>query len=184
MALGNSPRSFGGISRTLHWGMALAILGMLALGMTLTRMQPSLANLWLYGLHKSVGVVLLIAWGLRLVWHRVSPVPAPIAAGVAAWQLRAARAVHIALYLLMGGLPVTGLIGSAATGIDTVIFNRWTLPPLVAPSETLEHLFLGLHHWLAWTLVACLVLHVAGALDRHIRKQDATLWRMLTGRHA
>ena len=39
--------------------LALALLFLLALGTRLAGMQPGLANLWLYGLHKSIGLCLL-----------------------------------------------------------------------------------------------------------------------------
>ncbi len=77
MAWRNTPDSFGLITRIIHWTMALAIIGMLALGTRLSDMQPGLANLWLYSLHKSIGLILFALVLIRIVWHRISPPPAP-----------------------------------------------------------------------------------------------------------
>ncbi|MBC7476835.1 MAG: cytochrome b/b6 domain-containing protein [Pseudorhodobacter sp.] len=74
----NSPTQFGLVSRLIHWAMAALILGMLLLGTRLGEMQPGLANLWLYGLHKTGGFVALSLVVLRVVWHRISPPPAPL----------------------------------------------------------------------------------------------------------
>ena len=63
----------------------------------------------------------------RLIWHLYTPPPAPLGGG---WQATAAKAVHWTIYALMLAIPLSGWIGSSATGIDTVIFNRLTLPAI------------------------------------------------------
>ncbi|MBC7480123.1 MAG: cytochrome b/b6 domain-containing protein, partial [Pseudorhodobacter sp.] len=79
----NSPTRFGLVSRLIHWAMAALILGMLLLGTRLGAMQPGLANLWLYGLHKTGGFVALSLVVLRVIWHRISPpCPAGFACGL------------------------------------------------------------------------------------------------------
>ena len=83
--------------------------------------------------------------------------------------------------LLMAAVPLTGWIGSSATGIDTVFFGRWIVPPIAPVSERLDDIFMGLHWTLTKLLVLCVILHIAGALDRHFRKGDATLRRMWRG---
>ena len=98
--------SFGWVSRTIHWAMAEGIVAMLALGLYIEEMEPSLDTLWLYGLHKSVGLTLLALVVLRMLWHRISPPPAPLG-GVAPWQMALARGAHLALYALMLAVPVT-----------------------------------------------------------------------------
>ena len=84
MAWRNSPTRFGLVTRLLHWGMALALLAMLAFGTRIAGMEPGLANLWMYGLHKSIGLLLLALVVLRLIWHRISPPPRPAGR---AWRL-------------------------------------------------------------------------------------------------
>lgn len=178
MALRNSPERFGAITRALHWLMAAGILGTSVLGIVILRLTPSLSNIWLYGLHKTIGIVLLTAVLLRILWHWTSPTPDPMQSHGAA-RARLARWAHRAMYLLMLIVPLIGWAGSAATGIDVVIFGRWTLPPLVPPSVAAAKGLMALHHWLAITLLALVGLHVAGALSR----RDGTLRRMIRGSH-
>ena len=92
-ALRNDPAHFGLISRVIHWTMAALILAMLVLGTILSQMQPGLANLWLYGLHKTGGFIALALVISRLIWHRISPPPAPIGPPND-WTNRAARLVE------------------------------------------------------------------------------------------
>ncbi len=86
----NGPDRFGWVTRTIHWAMAAGIVAMLGLGLYVARMEVGLGNLWLFALHKSVGLTLLVLVLVRVVWHRISPPPAPLG-GVARWQMRLAR---------------------------------------------------------------------------------------------
>ena len=179
MALRNGPDEFGLVTRLLHWTMMLLIFGQLALGLRLERMEPGLANLWLYGLHKTVGFTLLALILIRITWHLASPPPAPLGPHNALFW--AARAAHWTIYALLVGIPFTGWAGSSATGIDVVIADRWTVPPLVEASEAGEAFWFGLHGILTKLLMALLALHILGALKRQV-EGDGTLTRMLKGR--
>ncbi len=181
MTARNSLNGFGWVSRLLHWGMALLLLGMLGFGTYIERMEPSLANLWLYGLHKSIGISLLMLALLRLAWHRISPPPASLSAGIPGWQMRASRAVHALLYALMLAVPLTGWIASSATGIDTVFFGGPILPAIAPVSEGWETAFFIAHGILTKLLLLCIAIHVAGALQRRFLHRDRTLSRMITG---
>ncbi|MBI1418999.1 MAG: cytochrome b [Limimaricola sp.] len=174
----NGPDRFGLITRMLHWAMGLGIIGMLGFGTVLSRMQPSLGNIWLYGLHKSVGLCLLALVLARLAWHRISPPPASLTEGIAPWQVAAGRWAHRLLYALMLAVPLAGWIGSAATGIDVQVFGL-TLPNPFPVSEAWDKGGFLAHAVLTKLLMAVVALHVAGALHRALWHRDGTLRRML-----
>jgi cytochrome b561 len=179
MRLRNGPDSFGLVTRVLHWGTMLLVISQLALGNRLESMQPGLANLWLYGLHKTIGFAVLALILTRIAWHFASPPPPPLGPrDLAFW---AARAVHWAFYVLLIAIPLTGWAGSSATGIDVMIADRWTVPPLVAASEAGEAFWFGLHDILTKALFGLIVLHMLGAFKREM-DGDGTLTRMLKGR--
>ncbi len=180
MAWRNSPDSFGLVTRIIHWTMALAIIGMLALGTRLSDLQPGLANLWLYSLHKSIGLIILALVLIRIVWHRISPPPGPQGAPDA-WSQRAARAAHLLLYVLLLVIPLSGWIASSASGLDVMLFDRWVVPPIAPVSEAWENAGWAVHRIATKLLMAVLLLHVAGALKREM-EGDGTLTRMLRGR--
>lgn len=176
--LKNGAEHFGLISRLLHWGIAGLVVVMLSLGLRLQDMEPGLANLWLYGLHKSLGILTLSLMAARILWHLFSPPPRPIGGG---WQSIAARATHLAIYALLLAIPLSGWIGSAATGLDVVIFDRWTLPPIAPVSTLWENRAFALHDVLTKLLIALLFLHMGAALKREM-DGDGTLRRIITGR--
>jgi cytochrome b561 len=179
MMLRNGPAEFGLVTRVIHWVTMLLVIGMLALGLRLESLEPGLANLWLYGLHKTVGFAVLALVLLRIVWHVASPPPRPL--GPPGPLLTLARGVHWAFYLLLIAIPLSGWAGSSATGIDVMIANRWTVPPLVEASEEVEALWFGVHGVLTKLLIGLIILHMLGALKREMAG-DGTLTRMLRGR--
>lgn len=180
MALRNGPAEFGLITRILHWAMAVLVIGQLALGLRVGNLEPGLANLWLYGLHKTTGFAVLALILIRIAWHLASPPPPPL--GPRSAMFRLARAVHWALYALLVGIPLTGWAGSSATGLDVMIAERWTVPPLTEASEAGEAFWFDLHTLLTRLLIALVALHVLGALKR-AWEGDGTLTRMIRGRN-
>lgn len=174
----NSATRFGLASRLLHWTMAALIVALLILGTMLVRIQPNLSTLWLYGLHKTLGLIALALALIRLIWHRFTP-PPPIGPNTA-WQNRAARATHRALYLLMLAIPLSGWIASSASGLDVVIFGQITLPAIAPTSEAVENAGFAIHGILTKLLMALLLAHIAGATLRGL-KHDGTLRRITKG---
>lgn len=173
----NGPTGYGLVSRALHWGMALLILALLALGLRLTALQPDLSTLWLYGLHKTLGLTVLALVLLRILWHRISPPPSPLAVG---WQVIAARAGHLALYALMLVIPLSGWVASSATGIDTLFADRWVVPAIAPVSAPLETTAFAIHGIATKLLMALVVVHVLAAFQHEMAGQG-TLTRMLRG---
>lgn len=171
---------FGRVTRALHWLMAAGILGTMALGAYVARMEVGLSNLWLFGLHKTIGISLLALVILRLIWRRLNPPPGPLP-GPAPWEMALARGTHWLLYALMLAVPLSGWAYASATGLDVLIFNRVTLPGIAPVSEAWEDGLRALHHLLTWTLFALVALHVAGALKRSLIARDGTLSRMISG---
>lgn len=175
----NGPDRFGWVSRVLHWVMAALILWQLGLGLYMAQVAQGMAAVPLYGLHKSLGLVALALALLRLGWHRLSPPPPP-QGDPAALPQRLARAVYHLLYLLMLALPLAGWIGASASGITTIAFNRWTVPPIAPVSAGIEDAAWLAHAGLAAVLAGLLALHVAGAVLRSL-KGERGLSRMLGG---
>lgn len=177
--LRNGPAEYGLVTRVIHWGMMLLIIGQLALGLRIGDLEPGLANLWLYGLHKTIGFAILALILVRIAWHLISPPPPPLGPRTAAFW--AARAAHWAIYALVIVIPLTGWAGSSATGIDVMIADRWTVPPLVDPSEDGEAFWFRLHDIFTKLLMALITLHMLGAFKREM-DGDGTLTRMIRGR--
>lgn len=178
MGLRNGPESFGLVSRLFHWLMAILVLSLIALGLRLSSMEPGLSNLWLYGLHKTLGLTALGLVLLRILWHLISPPPGPMATG---WERLFIKAWHWTLYALMIATPIAGWAGSSASGIDTLYAETFVVPPLVEADETSEFVWFILHEIFAKTLLGMVLVHMLAALRRGMAG-DGTLTRMLRGK--
>jgi cytochrome b561 len=178
--IANSAERYGLFTRLLHWSMAALIIAALALGAYVARMEPAISNLWLYGAHKTLGASILALAVLRLGWHRLSP-PPPIVPSRAPRADALARLTHRAFYVLLIAVPLAGWVASSATGIDTVIFGRWTLPSIAPASPALEDAVFAIHRWAARLLALLVLLHLAGAILRQTKGEPA-LRRIVKGR--
>ncbi len=142
----------------------------------------------LYQTHKSWGFVIFALALVRIAWRLTHPAP-PLPADMCRLEAVLARGAHLALYLLMLMMPLSGwLMASASTlqeqfGLRNMVFGLFALPDPVQPgSEPLEALFRSIHVWSALAMAVILAAHVAAALRHHFIRRDAVLRRMLLGR--
>lgn len=163
---------------SLHWLVALGIIGTFALGFYMADLPLSPQKLKLYSWHKWAGVTLFMLAVLRLGWRITHPAP-PLPGGTPAWQVLVAHVTHWALYFLMLAIPVSGWLMSSAQGFPVVWFGIVPLPDLVGRDKALGELFLQMHVIMNYTLLALVVLHAAAALKHHFIDRDDILRRML-----
>jgi len=177
MRLKNNVNQFGLITIVLHWLMAFLIIGMLTLGLYMVTLPTSLEKLKLYGLHKECGFVVLALVIIRLIWRIVNITPIM---SLPWFEKIAARLVHWAFYGFMLAMPVTGWLVTSAAGLPVSFFGLFTVPSLVAPSDEFRHFFAMVHQWVAYALIATIVLHTFAALKHHFIDKDDILRRMLS----
>ena len=161
----------------LHWLVALLIFVAFPLGLYMADLPLSPEKLKLISYHKWIGVTVFMLAGLRVVW-RLTHTPPPLPASVAGWQRRASAVAHGLLYLLILVIPISGWLMSSAKGIQTVWFGVLPLPDLIGKDKALGHLLEEVHETLNYTLLALVVLHVAGALQHHFIERQPFLQRM------
>lgn len=167
--------------RLLHWTMAGLVLTLLILGFAMTLASFDLATSFtLYQWHKWIGLLVLVLWLPRLATRAATRAPAQ----GEGWEGRVARAVHAGLYLLMLAMPATGWLATSASPLHLPLMvplpfaGLVALPDLVAPDERTYALFSSAHEVLAFSLLALLALHVAGAAKHALIDRDGTLRRM------
>lgn len=182
MRLKNTADRWGPVSQALHWLVVLLVLVLAIVGLSLDSLPKTPKSFWVFTLHKSVGVSVLVLVLLRLGWRLYAGAPRPVA-GTPGWQARVASATHTLLYALLLAMPLSGWLYDSASGLRPF---RWfglvALPKLAGPDEALAASAREAHEWLFWLLVALVALHVAAALHHHLFRNDATLSRMLPTR--
>lgn len=177
MSLRSSESRWGGIAKSLHWLMALGIIGNGVLGLIMDEMPRGMDKLNTYAIHKSIGLTVLALLILRVSWRlfdrrpRDEPMPR--------WQRMAAHTTHGVLYLFMLAIPLSGWIYNSAHGNPLQWFKWFNVPALLEKNEAISDFAEDAHEFLFWSLLVVLVAHVGGALVHHWFERDNTLLRML-----
>jgi cytochrome b561 len=168
------------IAILLHWLIAALMLVNIPLGLFSADNEGPLAE-QVTNIHKLVGIAILALTHVRIGW-RLRHRPPPLSATMAPVLRLVARATHIAFYLLLLVLPLSGWWMTSAFprrhpfGISGV-FDVPFLPVEVSmASAGAAH---ELHEVSGWVLIALIVLHVAAALKHHFWDRDDILTRML-----
>lgn len=175
----NTTTSWGWISIVLHWLSALVIVGLFALGLWMVdltyyddwyRTAPDI--------HRSVGILLMLATVMRLVWIQLNPRPAVLQTHKT-WERRAAHITHIAMYGLLFAIMISGYLISTADGRSIHVFDWFEIPASLHGLKNQEDIAGEIHFILAVTLIILAVIHAAGALKHHFIDRDNTLKRII-----
>ncbi|RUO31112.1 cytochrome b [Aliidiomarina soli] len=162
--------------RIFHWGMAALVLSMIFAGLAMVQSlqtwQPTVL-----ALHKAFGVVALVAVLLRLINRLRSRVP-ELPSDLPSWQVFAAKASHVLLYAALFAMPISGYLMQSAAGRAVDVFGIFTLPPLMSADLVWYGVFREMHSWVAYALIALLVVHIAAALQHGLLRQDGVLKSM------
>ena len=169
-------------AKGLHWAMAILLFGLLALGFYMKDLPLSPEKLQLYSWHKWAGVTAFLLVLVRLAW-RVAHRPPALPASMPKLMQLAAHAGHLALYLLMLAIPLSGWLMSSAKGFQTVWFGILPIPDLLEKNKELGAQLAEVHEALAILFILTLLAHIAAALKHHFIDKDDILTRMLP-RHA
>lgn len=181
-----SNTRYDGMAISLHWVLAVAIIGTFCVGVYMAGLPFSPLRVRLINYHKWAGVSILALSAVRLGWrwlHRPPPLSPRMLTGMPPWQQRAHFATHRAMYVLFFVVPLLGWAYSSAVGLQVVWFGVWPLPNLWPHDEAFgNHVLKPMHIAAAFTLGALVVLHVAAALKHQFIDRDGLLLRMWPGR--
>jgi cytochrome b561 len=174
-------RRYSGLQKALHWTMAALIVTQVTIGIAMTNIGEGPLTNNLYELHKSIGITVLALALVRIAVR--STRGAPPLEPMPEWQRRAAHVSHYVLYVLFVLVPLVGWI--ATSYCCKPVNFLWTVPMSLpvpdAPTMEAAGPIFRVHVALAFTLLAVVAIHVAGALQHHFVRRDRTLLRMLPG---
>ena len=146
---------------TLHWVMAACFFAIYWLGILMARLPHEIVFRGsLYNVHKSMGVLILGLLFVRIftllqVFSKKYLKRKPMLT----MQWIAIAALHAFLYCFMLVVPISG-IWLSNTGGHHIPFFLIKLPNWFEENRAIAHIAESLHFWLAYTLLALVVLHV------------------------
>jgi cytochrome b561 len=166
------------VAQWLHWIIAALIVTQFALAWTADDLPLGLHKLALLARHKSFGMTVFMLAILRLLWRWANP-PPPLPAAMTPMMRLLARITHIAFYVLLFAMPLTGWMMSSAKNYSVSWFGLFTWPNLIAKNEAAFDILKTTHDYLSYVLLGIAVLHILAALKHHFWNKDDVLLRML-----
>ncbi|WP_439500328.1 cytochrome b [Bosea sp. (in: a-proteobacteria)] len=156
-------RPFPMLAKLLHWTTALLVFCLFSAGVLMKQIGDGPMADALYTLHKSAGALL---FGLVLVRmsHRV------LTKLTGRWHRDAGNhAVHGVLYAALILVPLLGWAGVSDFGARGLYFGL-SLPAIWPEGAGYSELLFKSHAWLAFALIALVVLHIGIALGDYIQR--------------
>ncbi len=172
------------VAMILHWLMAFAIIGMIAVGLIMEDIKPVSLRIDVYQIHKSLGLTILFLSVFRLAW-RLAHTPPALPATTKPYERVASRISHAVLYVLMIGMPLSGwlMISTSKKIYPTEYFWMFEVPLLPffqgENKKAAHSFFYESHELLAYGAIALITVHVLAALKHHFVNKDDVLARMM-----
>lgn len=166
----------------LHWVMAIAFALMLVSGLAFDNIPMSQSLKFnMYQWHKSLGVLLLMTFFLRLgwrLWHKPPTYPLVMKK----LDKIAAKLGHWGLYALMIVMPLSGwaMVSSSNYGLPTFVFGwfEWPHIPSIQGNQMINGLAKESHEILAWVFMAMIGIHIGAVIKHYMLDKINLLPRM------
>jgi cytochrome b561 len=181
MSWKNTTSRYGSLSIGIHWLMLLLFIAVYA-SINLRELFPKGSDprealkTW----HFMLGILTFTFVWLRLAARFSGPTPL-IQPPIPRLQEISAKLLHLALYALMIGMPLTGWLLLSASGKPIPFFGL-QLPALIAENKDLAGQIKELHEAVGTTGYFLIGLHAVAAFYHHYVQRDNTLTRMLPKR--
>jgi cytochrome b561 len=196
MPLANTSSRYGSVSQAIHWLTVALVIALLVSG-KVTDIEADhpgdIPFLW----HGSLGVLVLVLVLSRIVWAFISPAP-PFPRTMTRAARLGARTMHLALYVLLVALPLSGWLTASSEGASVNFFGVVSIPswdlsnsranPAAAEGEAVgaeaagersKEFFEEFHEVLSNALLIFASFHALVALKHHFLNRDDVLKRML-----
>jgi cytochrome b561 len=177
----NTLSRYGSLTIGIHWLMLLlfvAVYGTIELRELYEKGSDPREALKTW--HFMLGMLVFIMIWLRLAARISGPTPL-IQPALPKLQELSGKLLHLALYALMIGMPLTGWLLLSAAGKPIPFFGL-QLPALIAENKDLASQIKELHEVVGTTGYFLIGLHAMAALYHHFIQRDNTLTRMLPKR--
>lgn len=182
----------------LHWLIAIAIVGMFALGWYMTDIpkdapkqmafdvfdwgiytwqlsEEASPRTFYFNFHKSLGMTIFALIVFRIFW-RLTHKPPAMLSSYKAYERKLATGAHHLLYLLMIAVPLTGVMTSLYSKFALIWFGLHVVDGL--DNKALRESFAQAHEIIGVVLLLVIIIHVVGAIKHQYIDKDDTMKRM------
>lgn len=186
MAMINSSRGYGSLTKLFHWLIVVLFALQYVSSIIMLRTPPDGTTLGLtqdmaFNWHKSIGLIALIVAIARLVNRRIGTLP-PWAPGIIESEKIIIHRAEQLLYVAMLVMPLSGLVYVFAGGFGVRLFGLVDLPNPIGSAPGLAAIAKWTHVASAFLLLLPLGAHLGLVLAHHFGLKDRLINRMLPAR--
>jgi cytochrome b561 len=182
VAAGETARAYGRFEVATHWFIAVSIFFLFVSSWWMLALPLPSDDFrfreFPFQLHKNLGItimLLLVAMALIRLVRRQALAAVP---GETPLQRQFRVSAHVALYVLIFAVCITGFMSSTYSGWTTTYWWLYDLPYWGREDEELNQLFSDLHFWSCWGLLIAMAAHIGAAL-LHAFRDDGIVRRIL-----
>jgi cytochrome b561 len=175
MSLKSTSTRYGSVAIAIHWSSALAVILTWAAGFVVAETLPPGQGTPVLLAHITLGLIVFALTLLRIVWWWIADKHPGAPAGEPTWQVRAAQAVHLLLYVLLVLMATSGIATLILSGAVPTLLNGGPVPDF---SELVPRIAHGI---MARILLVLFIGHVGAALWHQFIRHDHLLARMGIG---
>jgi cytochrome b561 len=175
----NSADSYGLVNKHFHWIMAVIIIFNFILALILDDFSKGPVRSFLFSIHKSTGILVIILLIPRLLWRLVNTVPDSL--GKIRTLNKLSKYVHYFFYFILLVVAFSGWIYSSARSGPFEVFGLFTAPALIENNQVVANIAKEIHGISVYIFITVLGIHVLASLLHHYIFKDKTLKRMWYG---
>ncbi len=166
--------SYSRAQKILHWLLAVLLLFWLFVSGELVEEAEGEEKLFILGFHSGGAIIILclMLYRLRL---RLQRAVAPFAV-LQDWEKAWSRRLHLAFYILVVMMVLSGLLQGMFFDMDVRVFGVINIT--LSDNETLRNIFHNIHGLSANLLKAAIAVHILAALKHQFIDKHAALRRM------
>ena len=177
----NTSQYYTRTAQFLHWIMAIIFIAAWIIGFYSGNFLSYDADGSFKGqvitLHKNIATTIIFLVIVRIFWRYTHPVPA-LPDSMSKTMKTLAHLGHLALYLVLLALPITGCLFSWSAGHPAPVLYLFDIPRLVQENPNLLAIVKPLHIWISWAAGLLLAGHILAALKHHFIDKDHVLKSM------
>ena len=175
----NSTDGYGLVNKHFHWIMAVIIIFNFILALILDDFPKGPMRSFLFSIHKSTGILVIILLIPRLLWRLVNTVP--VSLGNVKTLNKLSKYVHYFFYFILLVVVLSGWTYSSARSGPFEVFGLFTAPALIENNQVVASIAKEIHGISVYIFITVLGIHVLASLLHHYIFKDKTLKRMWYG---
>lgn len=180
--MSNHSNYYTRTAQYLHWIMAIIFIGAWLIGfysgnfLTFESNEALKSNA--IDLHKNIATTIIFLIIIRIFWRYTHPAP-NLPDSMSPTMKKFAHVGHLALYLILVALPISGCMYSWSAGHPAPVLYLFDLPRLVSENPRLMAITHPVHVYLSWFSGLIVIGHILAALKHHFIDKDHVLDSMI-----